>query len=83
MVDEANAIGTAYLRLDLLPVQIQPVLREQFRRYAQARVRVFQVLPDVEASHAQALVALDYQRYGFIRLDFADQAMLDLLGRMK
>ena len=32
-VDEANAIGTAYLRLDLLPAQAQPALREKFRRY--------------------------------------------------
>jgi len=29
-VDESNAIGTAYLRLDLLPAQAQPVLREKF-----------------------------------------------------
>ena len=32
-VEEANAIGTAYLRLDLLPVASQPALREKFRRY--------------------------------------------------
>ena len=32
VVDEANAIGTAYLRLDLLPAVSQPALRDQFRR---------------------------------------------------
>ena len=31
---EANAIGTAYLRLDLLPAEAQPPLRDLFRRYA-------------------------------------------------
>src|SRR5262245_11782042 len=31
-VQEANAIGTAYLRLDLLPTAAQPPLREKFRR---------------------------------------------------
>src|SRR4051812_18023888 len=32
-VDEANAIGTAYLRIDLLPAAAQPLLRETFRKY--------------------------------------------------
>jgi hypothetical protein len=36
-VDEANAIGTAYLRIDLLPAAAQPRLRETFRAYADAR----------------------------------------------
>src|SRR5262245_57686366 len=31
-VQEANAIGTAYLRLDLLPAAEQPALREHFRQ---------------------------------------------------
>src|SRR3979409_2027456 len=33
IVEEANAIGTAYLRVDLLPAQIQPVARDDFRAY--------------------------------------------------
>jgi hypothetical protein len=35
---EANAIGTAYLRLDLLPPEAQPPLRERFRHYVDTRV---------------------------------------------
>ncbi len=35
---EANAIGTAYLRLDLLPTEAQPPLRERFRHYVDTRV---------------------------------------------
>src|SRR5262245_23413382 len=31
--EEANAIETAYLRLDLLPPDSQPVLRQNFRDY--------------------------------------------------
>src|SRR5437870_4214168 len=31
IVEETNAIGTAYLRLDLLPASAQPKLREDFR----------------------------------------------------
>ena len=37
-VDEANAIGTAYSRLDLLPEQVQLALRDRFRRYLDARL---------------------------------------------
>ena len=47
IVDEANAIGTAYLRLDLLPSDVQPPLRELFRRDVDVRVAVDgQVLDD-------------------------------------
>ena len=41
VVDEANAIGTAYLRLDLLPTSRQPALREKYRRYTEARLAVY------------------------------------------
>ena len=53
-VQEANAIGTAYLRLDALPAATQPALREKFRQYAVARIARYQVLPDVEASDVHA-----------------------------
>jgi hypothetical protein len=41
VVQEANAIGTAYLRLDLAPAPDQPALRQLFRQYLDARIRVF------------------------------------------
>ena len=47
IVQEANALGTAYLRLDLLPPATQPRLRDLFRRYADARIAAFDSLPDV------------------------------------
>lgn len=37
IVQEANNIGTAYLRLDLLPADTQPALRQTFRDYTQLR----------------------------------------------
>jgi hypothetical protein len=40
-IQEANAIGTAYLRLDLLPSAAQPALREKFHRYTEARIAVY------------------------------------------
>lgn len=39
IVDEANAIGTAWLRLDLLPSNSQPDLRNLFRQYVDARIK--------------------------------------------
>jgi hypothetical protein len=61
-VEEANAIGTAYLRLDLLPVASQPALRDQFRRYVTARIAAYRVLPDIEASNVQAAIATTLQK---------------------
>ena len=62
IVEEANAIGTAYLRLDLLPVASQPALRDQFRRYVTARIAAYRVLPDIEASNVQAAIVTTLQK---------------------
>ena len=37
IVQEGNVIGTAYLRLDLLPAELQPAFRERFRKYLDSR----------------------------------------------
>src|SRR5262245_17581010 len=52
ITEEANAIGTSYLRLDLLPVEAQPRLREDFRRYVRSRLEVYEKIPDVDAVQA-------------------------------
>src|SRR3954471_24161081 len=49
-VDEANAIGTAYLRVDLLPAAAQAKMRDTFRAYADARIATYRKLPDVAAA---------------------------------
>jgi hypothetical protein len=53
IADEANAIGTAYLRLDLLPSDVQPRLRELFRRYADVRFTVYDEALDNVATAAK------------------------------
>lgn len=50
-VEEANDIGTAWLRLDLLPVAAQPQLREKFRQYADARIAFYAKLPDAASAN--------------------------------
>jgi hypothetical protein len=42
--EEANAIGTAYLRVDLLPAAEQPELRDDFRNYVDARLAYYRNL---------------------------------------
>jgi hypothetical protein len=53
IADEANAIGTAYLRLDLLPADEQPAMRQRFRDYLDSRIDVYRKLPDVAAAVAE------------------------------
>ena len=53
IVQEANTIGTAYLRLELLPAEAQPALRGLFREYLDSRLEAYRKLPDVRASLAE------------------------------
>jgi hypothetical protein len=50
---EANTIGTAYLRIDLLPDEAQPALRDLFRRYVDSRLTAYRLLPDIAAALAE------------------------------
>lgn len=53
VTQEANAIGTAYLRLDLLPGDTQPDLRALFRRYVELRAGGFRTAADVAVTRAK------------------------------
>ncbi|MFA5206055.1 MAG: DUF4239 domain-containing protein [Lentisphaeria bacterium] len=54
VTEEANAVGTAYLRLDLLPAAAQPELRDLFRRYVDLRTATYQqVNQDLAAALAK------------------------------
>ena len=53
VVEETNAIGTAYLRLDVLPASAQPPMRDLFRRYVDARLEAYRKLPDMQAVLAE------------------------------
>ena len=50
IVEETNDIGTAWLRLDLLPAEAQPALRETFRHYVDARLAVYANVTDSAAT---------------------------------
>lgn len=52
ITQEANMIGTAWLRLDLLPADAQPPLRDLFRRYLDTRI-------DTYGNAAAEAVAMD------------------------
>jgi hypothetical protein len=53
VVQEANDIGTAWLRLDLLPASEQSSLREKFRQYVASRLAVYRRLPDIQAARTE------------------------------
>jgi hypothetical protein len=61
LIAEANCIGTAWLRVDLLPAAAQPPVREAFRRYVDARIEVFRTLPDLDAAKAEVARANSLQ----------------------
>ncbi len=48
IIQEANDVNTAYLRLDLLPPSAQPELRQAFRDYIDARIAVYRAVPNME-----------------------------------
>lgn len=62
IVKETNAIGTAYLRIDMLPMDAQPPLRDLFRGYLDSRLAVYRKLNDPVASAAEFQRAADLQR---------------------
>jgi hypothetical protein len=53
ITQEANAIGTAWLRLDLTPPEGQPELRQLFRRYLDARLSAYENVGDEKATQAR------------------------------
>jgi len=69
VVEEANAIGTAYLRLDVLAPDAQPALREKFRQYVDARLAAYRSFPDLSA------VKADLARAGKLQGDIWAQAV--------
>jgi hypothetical protein len=50
IADEANAIRTAYLRVDLIPESAQSAMRVAFREYVDARIETYRKFPDFDAA---------------------------------
>jgi hypothetical protein len=61
IAEEANTIGTAYLRLDLLPADTQPSLRDAFREYLDARIEGYRRIPEVADTPAEFARAVEIQ----------------------
>ncbi len=62
IVEEANAIGTAYLRVDLLPGDVQTGMRQLFRDYLDTRLNLYQHLGDHRATAQSIARAAQLQR---------------------
>ncbi len=62
LVQETNAIGTAYLRLDLLPADAQPPLRTAFRAYTESRAALYGLLGDPPAARREIARAQGLQQ---------------------
>jgi len=62
-VEESNDIGTAWLRLDLLPPAFQPHLRDAFRRYTDSRVLMYGkvAVSDLEDARAEYARSVEIQ----------------------
>jgi hypothetical protein len=61
VVKEANAIGTAYLRLDLLAEPARSSLRAKLRLYLDSRLETYRKLPDERAARAELARSLAMQ----------------------
>jgi hypothetical protein len=46
IVEETNAVGTAWLRVDLLPASAQPAVRQGFRDYLDSRLAMYRSYSD-------------------------------------
>jgi hypothetical protein len=53
IAEEVNAIETAYLRLQLVSQEVQPVLQELFRQYVDSRLETYRRLPDMKAAEIE------------------------------
>lgn len=56
-VREANAIGTAWLRLEMLPAEPRENLQRQMRQYTDHRIHIWELFPDIEAALAEHAAA--------------------------
>jgi hypothetical protein len=61
ITEEANNIGTAWLRIDLLPVEAQPAMRDRFRRYLDARLDTYKLVQDETARNLKIAESVSLQ----------------------
>ncbi len=61
VVDEANAIGTAWLRIALLPEARQGAMRQYFRQYVDTRIAFHRDIADLHAATAALVLTNSLQ----------------------
>lgn len=61
IIEEVNAIETAYLRVGLAPAETQAPLRELFRHYVDARIETYRQLPDMVGALRQVARSREIQ----------------------
>ncbi len=63
ITQESNAIGTAWLRIDLLPADTQPAMRQLFREYLNTRLAIYEKISsgDVDGSRAANARSVEMQ----------------------
>jgi len=71
IVDEANAIGTAWLRIDVVAAEAQPKLRDAFRRYTDSRIAMYRSFSNGGLEAAMA----DYARSTALQQQIWSQAV--------
>lgn len=57
ITQETNDIGTAWLRIDLLPAADQPAIRDLFRRYTDLRIGTYKQIRDEAGTRAKLVAA--------------------------
>ena len=73
IVEVDNDIGTAYLRLDSLPPEAQPELRDLFRQYVDARLAFYRKILYPEAAQAEMARVNQLQNEIWVRAVTASQ----------
>lgn len=62
VVDETNIIGTVYKRIDLLPPEYRPALKEKLRLYVDSRLTIFRELTNPEVLASETKRSLEIQQ---------------------
>jgi hypothetical protein len=62
VVEESNDIGTAWLRVDLLPESARLPMKDLFRRYLDSRIETYKKVPDMAAVNEGLKRSADLQR---------------------
>lgn len=53
LVEEANRLDTAYMRIELLPEETRPAIKDKLREYLDSRLATYRKIPDLEAVYAE------------------------------